>query len=62
MKNQWTLLAMEKKLSDLERLARAEKKQIQSKTIPAAHQSINHGQMVTMDHNTSKNSSKSRGL
>lgn len=53
---------MEKKLSDLERLARAEKKQIQTKTHPADHPSIDRGQMEIMDHNANQSVGKSRGL
>lgn len=53
---------MEKKLSDLERLARAEKKQIKSKTHPADHPSIDHGQLETMDHNANRSAAKPRGL
>lgn len=54
--------AMEKKLSDLERLARAEKKQVKSMTHPADHPSIGHGQLETMARNASRGASKSRGL
>ncbi|XP_055305800.1 uncharacterized protein LOC129570279 isoform X2 [Sitodiplosis mosellana] len=53
--------AIEKKLSDLERLARAEKK-IQLKTYPAEPQSINHGQMAIAEPNSNRNEPKSRGF
>lgn len=55
------MIAIEKKLSDLERLARAEKK-IQLKTSPPEHLYINHGQTATVEQNANKNESKSRGL
>lgn len=51
--------AIERKLSDLERLARAEKK-IQWKNCPAEPLFTNHGQTEVVVHNTIKN--ESRGL
>ena len=59
--NRISVAAIEKKLSDLERLARAEKK-TQLKTYPAEPQSINHGQMATAETNSNKNEPKTRGL
>lgn len=52
--------AIEKKLSDLERLARAEKK-YQWKSCPT-ELSVNHAQMELTEHNAAKNELKSRGL
>lgn len=55
-------IAMEKKLSDLERMARAEKKQAKSMTHPVDHPFIDHGQPEIMDRNGNRSASKSRGL